>query len=150
MFDYPPVNFHFSVSFGGTSNFNTVDAYFQSVSGLDWSMETETIKEGGVNNFEHVVPTRSKTSDLVLKRGKLMPGDSKITDWCKLAFEQFNFNPQDLIIQLLNEKHEPLMIWQVVHAWPKSWKLSELNAEKGEILIETLELNYNYFIFKKP
>ena len=34
--------------------------------------------------------------------------------------------------------------------WPKGWKMGELNAEKGEILIETLELNYNRFEFKDP
>ena len=140
---YPPVNFHFSVSFGSSKD--TIDAYFQSVSGLDVSMETETIKEGGINHFEHVVPTRSKFSDLVLKRGKVPPKDSKLADWCKQAFEQFTFSPQNLVISLLNEEHEPLMTWKVICAWPKSWKMSELNAEKGEVLIETLELNYNYF-----
>ena len=145
---YPPVNFHFLVSFDNSQD--TIDAYFQSVSGLDVSMETETIKEGGINNYEHVVPTRSKSSDLVLKRGKLLPAQSNITKWCKDAFEKFIFEPKNLVIKLLDEKHKPLMVWKVNHAWPKGWKLGELNAEKGEILIETLELNYNYFIFDKP
>ena len=36
---------------------------------------------------------------------------------------------------------------KIMHAWPKNWKIGELNAERGEVLIETLELNYNYFEF---
>ena len=57
--------------------------------------------------------------------------------------------PINLEIQLLNEKHEALMKWNVIHAWPKAWKFGELNAEKSEVLIETLELNYNRFEFIK-
>jgi len=55
-----------------------------------------------------------------------------------------------LDILLLNEKRETMMKWKVIHAWPKSWKFGELNAEKGEILIESLELHYNRFEFSNP
>ena len=55
--------------------------------------------------------------------------------------------PINLDIVLLNENHEPLMKWKVIHAWPVSWKFGELNAEKSEVLLETLELNYNRFEF---
>ena len=46
-------------------------------------------------------------------------------------------------IDLLGEDHQPLMTWTVTNVWPRSWRIAELNAERGEILIETLELNYN-------
>ena len=49
-------------------------------------------------------------------------------------------------IKLLNEEHQPLMHWTINNVWPRSWKIGELNAERGEVLIETLELNYNYLI----
>jgi len=42
------------------------------------------------------------------------------------------------------------MKWVVIHAWPKNWKLGEFNAERSEVLIETLELNYNRFEFVTP
>lgn len=147
---YPPVSFHFKVSFEGLTEEPknaTLDTFFQSVAGLDAQLETETIKEGGLNGYDHVVPTRSKFSDLVLKRGKLLPGQSGLTNWCKKAFENFEFSPVNITVTLLNEEHEPLMVWKIVHAWPKSWKMSELNAEKGEVLIETLELSYNTLTF---
>ena len=157
---YQIVGFHFSVEFSGLGqNDKSIDARFQSVSGLDVQFETETIKEGGENRFEHTIPTRRKYSNLSLKRGLLSPASaSEITKWCKKAFDNdfldvFVFNPIvpiDLVVNLLNEDHQVLMMWEIHHAWPVNWKMGELNAERGEVLIETLELHYNYFTFKAP
>ena len=47
---YPPVSFHFLVSFIGPQ-FNPTEIRFQSVSGLEVSMETETYREGGGNRL---------------------------------------------------------------------------------------------------
>lgn len=146
-FQYPITAFHFSVSFLNEAGESDFDVGFQSVGGLDVQIETETIKEGGENRFEHVLPVRSKYSDLVLKKGLTRPDNSKLITWCKDTFEKLIFTPKNLLITLLNEEHQPLLSWRVAHAWPKSWKMQELNAEKGEILIQTLELNYNYFSF---
>jgi phage tail-like protein len=144
------VGFHFAVLFSGLSE-TSLDAKFQSVSGLEVSLDTETIKEGGENRFEHTVPTRRKNPSLVLKRGLLSPSAmSKLTEWCTKTFEKLEFYPKNLDIILLDENHKPLMKWQIIHAWPKSWKFGELNAERSEVLIETLELNYNRFEFKVP
>jgi phage tail-like protein len=140
---YPPVGFHFKVTFTGMDG--KADLRFQSVSGLNVQMQTETFKEGGELRFEHTLPTRTKYSDLVLKRGILLPNQSEITRWVKSAIEDFNIQPKDLTVQLLGENHQALYTWNVVHAWPKNWKVSDLNAEKGEIVIETLELSINRF-----
>jgi phage tail-like protein len=141
------INFHFEVSFSGLGK-NHPDGKFQSVSGLEMQFDTETIKEGGENRFEHVIPVRRKVSDLVLKRGIMILDDkSLLTGWLKNAFDENEVRPLDLNIILLNENHDALAAWKVIHAWPKSWKVGELNAEKGEILIETLELAYNRLVF---
>lgn len=140
---YQTVGFHFRVIFGFQQK-SEIDVRFQAVTGLDVQMETESIKEGGENRFEHVVPTRTKYSDLVLKRGLLSPDhQSKITEWCKNTFDNYLIEPIDLQVHLLDEEHNAMMKWDIIHAWPKNWKLAELNAERSEVLIETLELNYN-------
>jgi len=155
---YQTVGFHFSVEFTGLGlNDQSIDARFQSVTGLDVQFDTETIKEGGENRFEHVVPSRRKYSNLTLKRGLLSPKSaSEVTTWCKHAFDNLfieiiqPIKPIDLVVTLLNENHDVLMMWDVKHAWPVNWKMGELNAERSEVLIETLELHYNYFTFKAP
>ena len=144
--DYQFVGFHFSVDFGLEGSKDEI--MFQSVSGLNVQLDTESIKEGGENRFEHVMPVRSKSSNLVLKRGLYRPKESVVTKWCQNAFDNMVFKPTNLVVTLLNEKHEPLVLWKVIHAWPKNWKLGDLNAEKGEVLIETLELNYNFFTYQ--
>lgn len=144
------VNFHFEVSFNGLGR-GHLDGKFQSVSGLEIQFDTETVKEGGENRFEHVIPVRRKVSDLVLKRGIMSIADnSLLTGWLKNAYENNKVRPVDIDILLLNEEQKPLAKWKVIHAWPKSWKTGELNAEKGEVLIETLELAYNRFEYANP
>jgi phage tail-like protein len=143
---YQAVNFHFSVDFSIGSK--DIDVRFQSVSGLDSSIETETVKEGGENRFEHVIPVRRKYGPLLLKRGILKPADSALTRWLQDAFEHEIIKPiPSVTIKLLNENHSSsLLYWTVTNVWPRSWKLGELNAEQGNILIETLELNYNILV----
>lgn len=142
---YPPVGFHFTVEFGDLPNPKGLDVCFQSASGLEVSLETETLKEGGENRFEHVLPTRTKYTSLTLKRGLLLKEQSGITAWCIEAFKNRRVKPANLTVSLLNQEHNPLVVWQIFHAWPKSWKFNELNADKGEIFVETLELHYNRF-----
>ena len=144
---YQTVGFHFLVSFFPKDK-DSFDTRFQSVTGLDSTLETETIKEGGENRFEHVVPVRRKYGPLVLKRGVLLATESNITQVLNRVFQDQVIVPFDPVnIQLLDENRDPLLQWTINNVWPRSWKIGELNAERGEILIETLELNYNYITF---
>lgn len=140
---YPPVGFHFQVSFDkdvtGTEN----DAKFQSVAGLNVEFETEKIKEGGENRFEHVLPVRTKYPNLVLKRG--MFTNSEVIQWCMDAFENMEIKPADMVVSLLNEEHEPLFTWNIKRAWPLKWNVADFNAEENKLVLETIELAYQYF-----
>jgi phage tail-like protein len=146
---YQTVNFHFKVEF--SLGKEDIDIRFQSVSGLDSVLDTEPVREGGENRFEHVVPVRRKYGPLILKRGLIKPSDSGITAWLKKAFDDENVSVlPTVVIKLLNEQHQPLMSWTINNVWPRSWKIGELNAEQGSVLIETLELNYNRLLFTNP
>lgn len=136
---YPPLGFHFKVEFANIDG----EFSFQSVKGLTVEMDTEKIAEGGENRFKHTIPVKTKYSNLVLKRGVFV--DSELVKWCREAVENFNILPTNIIIKLLNEEHEPLLTWNVVHAYPVKWEVGELHAEKNTIAIETIELVYNYF-----
>ena len=136
---YPPLGFHFKVEFA-----NQIGEYeFQSVSGLNVELETEQVAEGGENRFKHKLPISTRYPNLVLKRGIRV--DSPLTKWCREALEDFDIKPTNITISLLNENHEPLMTWNVVHAYPIKWSVSEFNAEKSQLAIESIELAYNYF-----
>lgn len=139
---YPPVSFYYQVSFNGVGD-KTIDTRFQSVSGLSAEVQTETYKEGGENRFEHILPVRSSYSNLTLKRGLVK--DSDLIKWFTDTFDSMQVQPVTLDILLLNEEGDPLVSWNVVHAWPKKWSVSDLDAEKSAIAIETLELHYRTF-----
>lgn len=139
---YPPVGFHFKVEMIGISS-QTGDTHFQSVSGLDVSIDTEEIKEGGENRFKHYLPKTTNYSNIQLKRGMAIKSD--LIDWCFNTFENFEFKPADLIISLLNEKNEAIKSWNIKRAIPVRWSVSEFNAEQNSIVIESLELKINYF-----
>lgn len=142
MFSNPPVGFHFSVIFQlfpQTPN----DFRFKEVSGLEMEMQMESIPEGGQNRFTWQLPTKAKYSELVLKRGMFI--GSGILMWCKNAFENFVFEPVNIIISLLNEHHVPIQAWYVVNAIPKKWSVSSFDAEKSAVVIESITLSYQYF-----
>ncbi len=139
---YPPVGFHFKVDFKNLST-KDKDISFQSVSGLTVDLETEEIAEGGENRFKHKIPVRSKFPNLVLKRGMLM--DSEVIKWCKKALENFEIEPVDINVMLLDENHEALQTWNIVKAYPIKWSIGDFNAEENKLVIETIELTYQYF-----
>ena len=143
---YPPVGFHFLVEFEGLGS-QEKDHQFQSVSGLSVDIETEEIAEGGENRFKHKLPVKTKYPNLTLKRGMLI--DSAVIDWCRDAIENFSFKPVNLTSKLLDEEHQPLVSWNVVHAYPIKWAVEDFNAEESKLVVENFELTYNYFTLIK-
>ncbi|GAB3020430.1 phage tail protein [Cyclobacterium sp. 1_MG-2023] len=138
---YPYVSFHFKVSIAGLED--TEDTYFQSVSGLDVSMDTEEYAEGGENRFKHKLPVKTKYSNLILKKG--LAGSTGLTDWFKESMENFNFETKTITIDLLNEKHEPLVTWNVVNAFPVKLAIEPFNSMESKMAIESMEFSYQYF-----
>jgi phage tail-like protein len=49
------------------------------------------------------------------------------------------------VVTLLNEKNTPLQTYNIVNAWPKKWSVSDFNAQESKIVVETMELSYQYF-----
>jgi phage tail-like protein len=86
---------------------------------------------------------------MVLKRGMLvgpsvLSGNS-VTKWFLDAFRDRTFTAADINVILMNEKSEPLRTWKVAHAVPRKWTVSDFNANESSLVIETLELSYQYF-----
>ena len=139
-----PVSFHFKVDFGTGYDH---DIMFQEVGGLTAEIGIEELAAGGENMFTYRLPMRAKYNNLVLKRGMIM--DSKLIDWFKDAIEHFQFKPMDIGVSLLNEKHDPISSWQFIQAYPVKWVISDFNATGNSLVIETIELVYQYFQRKK-
>jgi phage tail-like protein len=143
---YPPVGFHFKVEVHGLAN--DLDVRFTEVSGLSVEMGSEEIAEGGENRFVQKYPTRAKYPELVLKRG-LVVTDSGIWTWVKNCMDNYTIEPREVFIKLLNDAHQPLMTWDVVGAYPTKWAVSDFNASNNSVVVESLQLFYQYFTVAK-
>ena len=139
---YPPVGFHFRVEFSSFPS--SEDTRFQEVGGMAAELGVEELTEGGENRFSHRLPGRARYGNLILKRGLFT--DSELIGWCRDAIENFDFTPDTVNVTLLNENHEPVAeTFSFVNAWPVKWSISDFKAQENGIVVETLELAYQYY-----
>jgi phage tail-like protein len=143
----PPVGFHFKVEVLGLARALDDDVRFTDVGGLSFELAAEEVPEGGENRFVQRYPQRAKYPDLVLKRGLLK--SSAIWDWTRDCIENLDIQPKNVDVKLLNEKHEPLMTWHLIGAYPVKWAVSDLSASSNAYVVETLQLAYQYFTVDK-
>ena len=143
----PPVGFHFKVEILGLDRAVDDDVRFSEVGGLGFEVATEEVPEGGENRFIQRYPLRVKYPDLVLKRGLLK--SSAIWDWTRDCIENLDIKPKNVDVKLLNENHEPLITWHLVGAYPVKWAVTDLNATNNAIVVESLQLAYQYFTVDK-
>lgn len=143
----PPVGFHFKVEVLGLDGNVDDDVRFTEVGGLSFEVATEEVPEGGENRFSQRYPLRAKYPDLVLKRG-LLKG-SAIWDWVRDCTENLAITPKSVDVKLLDESHQPLLTWHLVGAYPVKWAVSDLNAANNAIVVESLQLSYQYFSVDK-
>lgn len=143
---YPPVGFHFKVEVQGLGN--DLDARFTEVGGLSVEIGGEEVAEGGENRFIQKYPTRAKYPELVLKRGLVVP-ESGLLSWVQQCLDSHAVEPKTMFVKLLNEKHQPLMTWNVVGAYPTRWAVSDLNASNNAVSIESMQFFYQYFTVNK-
>ena len=86
--------------------------------------------------------------NLVLKRG-LVPRGSALADWVVGTLGgglALPVEPRGLKIDLLNDRGTPTLSWTLERAYPLSWEVGTLNSQDNKLLIETMELSYNYFV----
>lgn len=143
---YPPVGFHFKVEVLGISP-NESDTRFTEVSGLSVEAGMEEVAEGGENRFIQKYPVNPKYSDLILKRGLLV--HSEVTDWILRSINDLDIQPKNVDVTLLNDKQEPLVTWHLVNAYPVKWVIGDFNASENAVVVETLQLYYQYFTVDK-
>lgn len=133
MAEYPIVKFHFQVEWGGTK------IGFTEVSGLDITTEVIEYRDGASPEYSKVkMPGQRKFSNITLKRGTFA-GDNEFYTWFNtVSLNQIERRP--LTISLLNENHEPVVVWKVKNAWPTKITPTDLKADGNEVALEALEL----------
>jgi phage tail-like protein len=112
---------------------------FSEVSALTAETEVEEYREGGVNGYVHQLPKGTKFSPIVLKRG--VTTSTQLWDWYTKVIHG-NIERKDGSIVLVNMDNEEVARWNFFGAYPVKWIGPELNASRGEVAVETVELVY--------
>ncbi|ACY16162.1 phage tail protein [Haliangium ochraceum] len=122
-------------------------AFFKTVSGLKYETEVVPFQEGGQNEFTHQLVGATKWSNLVFKRG--FTRDQALIQWReKWLFNQKKERRNGKIVQL-DSQLKKVCSWEFKEGWPCKWELSEMDASKSELAIETLEIAHHGLKFTK-
>lgn len=133
MSNYPLAKFHFQVEWGGTK------IGFTEVSGLDVETEVIEYRHGQSPEFSKTkMPGMQKFSNITLKRGTF-ENDNEFYKWWNTV-KLNTIQRRDVTIKLLNEVHDPVIIWKVKNAWPTKVQSTDLKADGNEVAIESMEL----------
>jgi phage tail-like protein len=134
--EYPLSKFHFQVDWGGAR------IGFTEVSGLDVETEVIEYREGANREYSKLkMPGLRKFGNVTMKRG-VFASDNDYYAW----FNTVSLNKierRDVTVSLLNEQHEPVMVWKIKNAWPAKIASTDLKADGNEIAIESIELAHD-------
>lgn len=130
---YPLPSFHFSVEWGGTR------IGFSEVTGLTQEIQPIEYRDGSFPEYSSIkMPGLRKFSNITLKRG-IIKSDNDFFKW--LSTVKLNtVERRNLVISLLNEEHNPVMVWKIQNAFPVKVEGPQLKASGNEIAIESIEI----------
>jgi phage tail-like protein len=141
MANYPIPKFHFQVEWAGAK------IGFTEVTGLEVSTEVIEYRDGASPEYHKVkMPGMQKFANISMKRG-IFKGDNDYFKWWNTVALN-TIERRDLTISLLNEKHEPVVVWKVKQAWPVKVQSTDLKADGNEVAIETIEIAHEGLVIQ--
>lgn len=117
---------------------DAVDTYFKSVSGLRYEAEVVPVRAGGVNDTTFNLFGGMKWAPLVLKQG--FTQGSALLEWREKWMTGSEMTRSGGTIIQLDTALKPSAAWEFTRGWPSKWEISEFDASKNELAIETLEI----------
>jgi phage tail-like protein len=130
---YPIPKFHFRVEWGGTR------IGFTEVTGLEVSTDVIEYRDGASPDYSKIkMPGMQKFGNITMKRGTFTHDNEYYNWWNTHALN--TIERRDITISLLNESHEPVVVWKVKNAWPVKVQSTDLKGDGNEVAIETIEI----------
>ena len=113
---------------------------FSEVSGLQVETEYESIREGGINDYEHKLARITKYPNLTLKRG-IIDAD-ELWKWHSEIIDG-KVQRNTITVKLRNYSKEDKWSWVFNDAYPVKWSVSDLNATSSSVALESVEFAHN-------
>lgn len=130
---HPLTGFHFTAEWG------EMELGFTSVTGLDQNIEVVEYREGSSRSPDTLkIPGLVRSGPVTLRRG-IVSGRGDAAAWIATV-RAGTLERRTMVVRLLNEDHEPSVIWSLTGAWPARLIGPDLDAMKGHVAFETLEV----------
>lgn len=136
--DDPLQGFNFRISIPGLPN----GVGFKKIGGLGQEIGVVEYDEGGYG-YTHKLQGKAKVGELTCEKG--MFPNSQIEDLFKDALTNPNFR-KTITIELLDKTGKVARKWICAEAWVSKWEASEFDASSEDPLVETLTIQYEYFL----
>jgi phage tail-like protein len=143
--NYPLPKFHFEVNWGGTR------IGFSKITGLEVATSVIEYREGSYLIYNTTKqPGRTVYGNVILERGAFLNDFEFFTWWQKTYNFQEQSQPfrRDVVISLLDDAHNPVMVWKLLNAWPCKVTWGELNALDNQVMMEFLELTHEGLVLQ--
>ena len=136
---FPTFKFHVAVG-------DITEAAFAECSGLEMSTEVFEYVEGGLNEYIHKMPVRTKVSNVTLKRG--FTTSNELYDWYREMEDSLRqgkgFNFRQVTITLRSTvNQQALMRWTLDKAFPVKWSGPAFKTDEAAVAVETLEFAHH-------
>jgi phage tail-like protein len=117
-------------------------AEFTECAGLEMTVKTDEVREGGQNGFVHRLPGRVEYGNLTLRRGYAMRNE--LFDWLVTSVGQRRtLVKQTVTVSLVDQSGGTVMSWTFLDAFPVKWSGPSFKAGDNAIALESLELAHN-------
>lgn len=132
--EYPLPRFGFQVDWGGAK------ISFTEVTGLVMEREKIEYRHSDSKDFNKIaMPGLMKNNNITLKRGKF-ERDFDFNTWLEEITNERVEKRRDVVIRLLNEKHEPVAAWSATRCFPVKVTAPDLKSDANEVAIESIEI----------
>ena len=141
--EYPLPRFHYQVDWGG------VKISFTEVTGMDQQVEVIEYRHSDSKDFSKIkMPGMRKFSNITLKRGKF-EGDFDFNNFLDSIANDRSGQRRDVVVRLMNEKHEPVAVWKAARCFPVKVTAPDLKSDANEVAIESMEIAHEGFTLVK-
>ena len=137
----PFATFKFYVQIG-----DITEAAFTECSGLEMTTEVFEYQEGGLNEYVHKIPGRTKYSNITLKHG--FATSNELFDWYRemqdkvLDGKRFDFR-QVTITLCSSADRDKKVRWMLDKAFPVKWVGPAFKTDEAAVAIESLEFAHH-------
>ena len=116
---------------------------FREIEGVNVNIEPQEYREGSDPlSTVRLDPGLTRCGPLVLRYGvTASPAREELWDWMRQSLEG-NLQRRDISIIVLDRKNTEVARYNLINAWPSSWRLDKLDTKSSAPLLEEVTIQY--------